>query len=42
MERKDLDVHPDIEEFFPEEICLSKCVEAWKFAVAFKQERSLK
>ncbi|XP_070779019.1 E3 ubiquitin-protein ligase rnf213-alpha [Enoplosus armatus] len=39
MERKDLDVPPDVEELFPEEICLSQYVEAWKFIVAFKQER---
>ncbi|XP_044037270.1 E3 ubiquitin-protein ligase rnf213-alpha [Siniperca chuatsi] len=40
MERKDLDIPPDVEELFPEEICLSQYVEAWKFIVAFKQERS--
>lgn len=39
MERKDLDVPPDVEELFPEEIVLSQYVEAWKFIVAFKQER---
>lgn len=40
MERKDLDVPPDVEELFPEQITLSQCIEAWKFTVAFKQERS--
>ncbi|XP_041812142.1 E3 ubiquitin-protein ligase rnf213-alpha [Chelmon rostratus] len=39
MERKYLDVPPDVEELFPEEILLSHYVEAWKFIVAFKQER---
>ena len=39
MERKDLDIPPDVDEFFPEEILLSRYVEAWKFIVAFKQER---
>ncbi|XP_038557039.1 E3 ubiquitin-protein ligase rnf213-alpha [Micropterus salmoides] len=39
MERKDLDIPADVEEFFPEQICLSQYVEAWKFIVAFKQER---
>ncbi|XP_038133385.1 E3 ubiquitin-protein ligase rnf213-alpha isoform X1 [Cyprinodon tularosa] len=39
MERKDMDVPPDVEEHFPEEICLSHYVEAWKFIIAFKQER---
>lgn len=38
MERKDLDAPPDVEELFPDEICLSHYVEAWKFIVAFKQE----
>ncbi|XP_023265809.1 E3 ubiquitin-protein ligase RNF213 [Seriola lalandi dorsalis] len=40
MERKDLDIPPDVEELFPDEICLSHYVEAWKFIVNFKQERS--
>ncbi|XP_054463285.1 E3 ubiquitin-protein ligase rnf213-alpha [Anoplopoma fimbria] len=39
MERKDLDIPPDVEELFPDEICLSHYVEAWKFIMAFKQER---
>ncbi|XP_037649475.1 E3 ubiquitin-protein ligase rnf213-alpha isoform X2 [Sebastes umbrosus] len=39
LERKDLDTPPDVEELFPEEICLSQYVEAWKFIVAFKQDR---
>ncbi|XP_034396196.1 E3 ubiquitin-protein ligase rnf213-alpha isoform X2 [Cyclopterus lumpus] len=39
MERKDLDAPPDVEELFPEEIHLSQYVEAWKFSMAFKQER---
>lgn len=40
LERKDMDVSPDVEEFFPDEICLSHYVEAWKFSVAFKRERT--
>uniref|UniRef100_A0AAQ5Y0G2 RING-type E3 ubiquitin transferase n=1 Tax=Amphiprion ocellaris TaxID=80972 RepID=A0AAQ5Y0G2_AMPOC len=40
MERKDMDIPPDVEELFPEEICLSHYVEAWKFIVLFKQERT--
>uniref|UniRef100_A0A674BCY9 RING-type E3 ubiquitin transferase n=1 Tax=Salmo trutta TaxID=8032 RepID=A0A674BCY9_SALTR len=40
MERKNLDIPPDVEEFFPEEIELSQYIEAWKFAVALKRERS--
>ncbi|XP_058845819.1 E3 ubiquitin-protein ligase rnf213-alpha-like isoform X2 [Acipenser ruthenus] len=39
IERKDLDIPPELEEFFPEEILLSQCVEAWKFAVTYKQDR---
>lgn len=38
IERKDLDVPPEVEEF-PEELLLAHYVEAWKFIVAFKQER---
>uniref|UniRef100_A0AAR2M4L8 Ring finger protein 213 n=1 Tax=Pygocentrus nattereri TaxID=42514 RepID=A0AAR2M4L8_PYGNA len=40
MERKDLDVPPDVEEFFPGEVLLAQCVEAWKFCVVLKQERN--
>ncbi|XP_030645560.1 E3 ubiquitin-protein ligase rnf213-alpha-like [Chanos chanos] len=40
MERKDLDVPPDVEEHFPEEILLSQYIEAWKFMVVLKQERN--
>uniref|UniRef100_A0A3Q3GDX9 RN213 ligase n=1 Tax=Labrus bergylta TaxID=56723 RepID=A0A3Q3GDX9_9LABR len=39
MERKDLDIPRDVEELFPVEILLCHYVEAWKFIVAFKQER---
>ncbi|XP_059932789.1 E3 ubiquitin-protein ligase rnf213-alpha-like isoform X2 [Gadus macrocephalus] len=39
MEHKDLDP-PKVEDLFPEEICLSQYIEAWKFSVAFKQENS--
>ncbi|XP_069558951.1 E3 ubiquitin-protein ligase rnf213-alpha [Brachyistius frenatus] len=42
MERKDMDIPPDVEELFPEEIYLSHYVEAWKFIVVFKQERGQK
>ncbi|XP_029913013.1 E3 ubiquitin-protein ligase rnf213-alpha-like [Myripristis murdjan] len=40
MERKDLDVPPDVEECFPEQIYLSQYIEAWKCVVALKQELS--
>ncbi|KAL7850786.1 hypothetical protein SRHO_G00201350 [Serrasalmus rhombeus] len=40
MERKDLDIPPDVEEFFPGEVLLAQCVEAWKFCVVLKQERN--
>ncbi|XP_064821092.1 E3 ubiquitin-protein ligase rnf213-alpha-like [Oncorhynchus masou masou] len=40
MERKDLDVPHDVDELFPGEISLAQYIEAWKFTVAFKQERS--
>ncbi|XP_029944702.1 E3 ubiquitin-protein ligase rnf213-alpha-like [Salarias fasciatus] len=39
MERKDMDVPPEVEEHFPEEISLAHYVEAWKFIVDFKNER---
>ncbi|XP_014912893.1 E3 ubiquitin-protein ligase RNF213 isoform X2 [Poecilia latipinna] len=39
MEQKDMDIPPDVEEHFPEEVFLSHYVEAWKFIIAFKQER---
>ncbi|XP_061079146.1 E3 ubiquitin-protein ligase rnf213-alpha [Conger conger] len=39
IERKDVDVPPDVE-LLPDEICLSKFVEAWKFLVSFRQERN--
>ncbi|KAK7926035.1 hypothetical protein WMY93_008345 [Mugilogobius chulae] len=42
MERKDMDVHPDVEELFPKKVCLSDYVEAWKFCVSFKQEHTLR
>ncbi|XP_019896923.2 E3 ubiquitin-protein ligase rnf213-alpha isoform X2 [Esox lucius] len=40
LERKNLDLPPDVEESFPEYIYLSEYIEAWKFAVALKWERS--
>ncbi|CAB1319093.1 unnamed protein product [Coregonus sp. 'balchen'] len=40
MERKNLDIPSDVEQFFPEEIDLSQYIEAWKFGVALKRERS--
>ncbi|KAK0137548.1 E3 ubiquitin-protein ligase rnf213-alpha [Merluccius polli] len=40
IERKDLDVSPDVEEWFPVQISLSQYIEAWKFSVVFKQEHS--
>uniref|UniRef100_A0A8C6TC36 Uncharacterized protein n=1 Tax=Neogobius melanostomus TaxID=47308 RepID=A0A8C6TC36_9GOBI len=40
MELKDLGAPSDVEELFPEKICLSHYVETWKFCVRFKQERT--
>ncbi|MBN3286120.1 RN213 ligase, partial [Polyodon spathula] len=40
IERKDLDIPPELDEFFPNKILLSQCVESWKFAVTYKQERA--
>ncbi|XP_020560953.1 E3 ubiquitin-protein ligase RNF213 isoform X3 [Oryzias latipes] len=42
MERKDLDIPQDVEELFPDGMCLCHYVEAWKFIVTFKQERAQK
>lgn len=42
IERKDMDAPPDVEDQFPEEICLSHYVETWKFCVSLKQERTQK
>lgn len=39
MERKYMDVPPDVEEFFPDEILLAQYIEAWKFSILLKQER---
>lgn len=39
MERKDMDVPPDVEELFPDEILLAQYIEAWKFSILLKQER---
>ncbi|XP_068605931.1 E3 ubiquitin-protein ligase rnf213-alpha [Brachionichthys hirsutus] len=38
MERKDVDIPPEVDQLFPAEILLSHYVEVWKFIVAFKQE----
>ncbi|KAM9780063.1 E3 ubiquitin-protein ligase rnf213-alpha-like [Neosynchiropus ocellatus] len=40
IERKGMDVPPEMEEHFPEAILVSHCVEAWKFTIAFKQEHN--
>ncbi|XP_048046866.1 E3 ubiquitin-protein ligase rnf213-alpha isoform X2 [Megalobrama amblycephala] len=40
MERKDLDIPPDVDEFFPEEILLSQYTNTWKFSVHVRQERN--
>lgn len=39
MERKDMDIPPDVEEFFPAEILLAQYIEAWKFSILLKQAR---
>ncbi|RXN29563.1 E3 ubiquitin-protein ligase RNF213-alpha-like protein [Labeo rohita] len=40
MERKDLDIPPEVEEFFPEEILLSQYTDTWKFSVLLRHERN--
>nr|XP_003198100.2 E3 ubiquitin-protein ligase rnf213-alpha-like [Danio rerio] len=40
MERKDLDVPPEVEEFFPKEILLSEYTSTWNFSVNLRQKRS--
>ncbi|XP_072882379.1 E3 ubiquitin-protein ligase rnf213-alpha-like [Hemitrygon akajei] len=40
METKEVDNLPELEESFPEAISMSKSVETWKAAVAFKREQS--
>ncbi|XDV53674.1 hypothetical protein PO909_022112 [Leuciscus waleckii] len=40
MERKDLDVPPEVDEFFPEEILLAQYTDTWKFSVHVRQERN--
>ncbi|KAK7143955.1 hypothetical protein R3I93_014959 [Phoxinus phoxinus] len=40
MERKDLDVPPEVDEFFPEEILLSQYIDTWKLSVHVRQERN--
>uniref|UniRef100_A0A4W5RPN3 Uncharacterized protein n=1 Tax=Hucho hucho TaxID=62062 RepID=A0A4W5RPN3_9TELE len=38
IDRKELQVPPDVEASFPDEILLSQIVETWKFTVTYKQE----
>ncbi|XP_050960325.1 E3 ubiquitin-protein ligase rnf213-alpha-like, partial [Labeo rohita] len=40
MERKGLDVPPEVEEFFPEEVLLSQCIEMWKFSALLRHGRN--
>lgn len=40
MERKDLDIPPEVDEFFPKEILLSQYTNTWKFSVHVRQERN--
>ncbi|KAL1277475.1 hypothetical protein QQF64_024148 [Cirrhinus molitorella] len=40
MERKDLDIPLEVDEFFPEEILLSQYTDTWKFSVFLRQERN--
>ncbi|XP_016095221.1 E3 ubiquitin-protein ligase rnf213-alpha-like isoform X1 [Sinocyclocheilus grahami] len=40
MERKDLGIPPEVDEFFPEEILLSQYTDTWKFSVLLRQERN--
>ncbi|XP_073713018.1 E3 ubiquitin-protein ligase rnf213-alpha-like [Misgurnus anguillicaudatus] len=39
MERKDLDIPHEVNEFFPEQILLSQYIEAWTLSVIFRRER---
>ncbi|XP_056587886.1 E3 ubiquitin-protein ligase rnf213-alpha-like [Triplophysa dalaica] len=40
MERKDVDIPPEVDEFFPEEILLSQYTNTWEFSVLLRQERN--
>uniref|UniRef100_A0A673LYJ2 E3 ubiquitin-protein ligase rnf213-alpha-like n=2 Tax=Sinocyclocheilus rhinocerous TaxID=307959 RepID=A0A673LYJ2_9TELE len=40
MKRKDPDVPPEVDEFFPEDILLSQCIEMWKFSALLRRERN--
>ncbi|XP_076843194.1 E3 ubiquitin-protein ligase rnf213-alpha isoform X2 [Brachyhypopomus gauderio] len=40
MERKDVDVPLEVQEFFPGEVLLSQYTEAWKFSLVLKHERN--
>ncbi|ROL47362.1 E3 ubiquitin-protein ligase rnf213-alpha [Anabarilius grahami] len=40
MERKNLDFPPEVDEFFPEEILLSRCIDMWKYSVSLRKERN--
>ncbi|KAA0721415.1 E3 ubiquitin-protein ligase rnf213-alpha [Triplophysa tibetana] len=40
MDRKKLDIPPEVEEFFPEEILLSECTKTWEYSVLLRQERN--
>ncbi|XP_042587954.1 E3 ubiquitin-protein ligase rnf213-alpha-like isoform X2 [Cyprinus carpio] len=40
MERKDVEVPPEVDEFFPEDILLSQCIETWKFSTLLRRERN--
>ncbi|XP_073689387.1 E3 ubiquitin-protein ligase rnf213-alpha [Garra rufa] len=40
MERKGLDVPPEVDQFFPEDILLSQCIEMWKFSALLRHGRN--
>ncbi|XP_059403390.1 E3 ubiquitin-protein ligase rnf213-alpha-like [Carassius carassius] len=40
MERKDVEVPPEVDQFFPEDILLSQCIEMWKFSALLRRERN--
>uniref|UniRef100_A0A672LJI2 Ring finger protein 213 n=1 Tax=Sinocyclocheilus grahami TaxID=75366 RepID=A0A672LJI2_SINGR len=40
MDGKGLDVPPEVDEFFPEDILLSQCIDAWKFSALLRRERN--
>lgn len=40
MERKDLDIPPEVDEFFPQQILLSQYTDTWRFSVLDRHKRN--